>query len=97
MQKQHLAQALRQRQYAYGVVPQQVIDSLSDEAIIESCITCAECGEQQVEGTQLDLAISRAQSADHFFALCDQLAGQHQEQQGFANVRVRSRHGGHLN
>lgn len=97
MQKQHLAQALRQRQYAYGVMPRQVIDSLPDEATIASYITCPECGEQQVEGSQLDLVISRAQSANHFFALCDQLAGQHQEQQGFANVRVRSRHGGYLN
>ena len=97
MQKQHLAQALRQRQYAYGVVPQQLIESLPDDAIIESYITCPECGEQQVEGAQLDLAISRAQNADHFFALCDQLAGQQQERQGFAEMRVQGRHRGHLN
>jgi hypothetical protein len=38
MQQADLAHALRQRQYAYGLVPPALIETIADEAIIDSYI-----------------------------------------------------------
>jgi hypothetical protein len=44
MDKHQLAQELRQRQYARGLVKKKYIDALSDNDIIDSYITCSGCG-----------------------------------------------------
>ena len=62
MQKQQVAQALRQRQYAYGVVPRQVIDRLPDDAIIESSITCPECAGSGAQVSHVQLTEDCTQS-----------------------------------
>lgn len=74
MDKQALAQQLRQRQYAHGYIPRHLIDTVSDEDIIESYITCSCCGEKQVTPQQLELAIEQARDASHFLAICDEQA-----------------------
>ena len=77
MQQADLAHALRQRQYAYGLVPPALIETIADEAIIDSYITCASCGEKQVTPQQLHVAIFLAKDADGFFTICDQLGRKH--------------------
>ena len=77
MQQADLAHALRQRQYAYGLVPPALIETIADEAIIESYITCSSCGEKQVTPQQLQVAIGLATDAESFFTICDQLGRQH--------------------
>ena len=74
MEKNQLAQELRQRQYGAGLVERRLIDELSDDDIIDSYITCSQCGAKQVTERNLEIAIARAKSASHFLELCDQLA-----------------------
>lgn len=74
MDKQQLAQALRQRQYSSGLVPRHLIDALPDDEIIDSYNTCSHCGKKQVNAQNLESAIQQAQNALHFLELCDQLA-----------------------
>jgi hypothetical protein len=83
MDKHQLAQELRQRQYNKGLVPRRMIDALSDDDIIDSYITCSDCGEKQVEGQILENAIEAAHNSDQFFSLCD----------SFANARHLRDHG----
>ena len=68
MDKHQLAQELRHRQYANGLVAKKYIDALSDDDIIESYITCAGCGAKLVPLDDLDLLIKRARSAEQFIA-----------------------------
>ena len=74
MSRHQLASQLRRRQYAFGEVERELIDALSDDQIIDSYITCSCCGEKQVDGRNLETAIAKARSADHFFRICDHLA-----------------------
>ena len=74
MHKADLAHALRQRQHALGEVPGEMIESLSDDEIIDSYITCSCCGEKQVTHRQLRKAIFMAKDADGFFNVCEKLA-----------------------
>ena len=77
MQKDALAQDLRQRQHQLGQVPAEMIDALSDDAIIDSYITCSCCGEKQVTRRQLRKAMFLARDADGFFDVCDQFGKRH--------------------
>jgi|RhiMetdeSRZDD1v2_1073273.scaffolds.fasta_scaffold719562_2 hypothetical protein len=77
MQHAALAYALRQRQHAFGQVPDEMIEALSDDAIIDSYITCSCCGRKQVTPQQLSLAIALATDTESFFTFCDQLSGHH--------------------
>jgi len=74
MRKADLAHALRQRQHALREVPGEMIDALSDDAIIDSYTTCSCCGEKQVTRRQLRKAIFLAKDADDFFNVCEKLA-----------------------
>jgi hypothetical protein len=68
MDNHQLAKALRQRQYARGLVAKKYIDALSDDDIIDSYITCSGCGAKLVPLDDLDLLIQRARSAEQFIA-----------------------------
>jgi hypothetical protein len=72
-----LAQELRERQYQLGAIPGEIIDALSDIALIDSYITCSCCGKKQVNEIQLHIAIENAKDADHFFDLCDGMSSLH--------------------
>src|SRR5215831_14979532 len=72
MQKAALAHELRQRQQAFGRVPATIIAAVSDDAIIDSYITCSCCGEKQVTPEDLETALFLARDAESFFNLCDQ-------------------------
>jgi len=71
MTKHELAQELRERQYQLGQVPRAIIDSLSDDDMIDSYITCSHCGKKLVDESRLPALIDEAFSADHFLDLCD--------------------------
>ena len=71
MLKHNLANQLRQRQYCYGQVDRKIIDSLSDDQIIDCYITCSCCGEKQVDAKTLPNVIDQANDSDNFFAICD--------------------------
>jgi hypothetical protein len=77
MKASELAQQLRERQYAKGLIPRELVDALPDDAIISSYITCHECGHKQLTEAQLPLAIEQARDADHFFDICDNLSKNH--------------------
>ncbi len=77
MDKHQLAQELRQRQYDKGLVPRRLIDSLSDDDIIDSYITCSGCQEKQVDSQKLETAIDLAQNANQFLHLYDGFADAH--------------------
>lgn len=77
MQKTTLAHALRQRQYAHGEVPRELIDAISDDQMIWSYTTCSCCGTAAVTPEQLSLCIWRATDVEHFFDLCTQCATPH--------------------
>jgi hypothetical protein len=70
--KRQLALQLRQRQYALGKVERHLIDSLSDDEIIDSYVTCSHCGKKQVEGQRLEAAVVRARSAEDFLRICNE-------------------------
>jgi hypothetical protein len=74
MEKHQLAQALRQRQYHLALIEKRIIDEISDDEIIESSITCSDCGEKQVTPQELTTAIKLSASADQFFDLCESIA-----------------------
>jgi hypothetical protein len=71
MKKITLAQELRQRQLAQGIVSESIINELSDDEIIDAYITCSGCGEKQVPARELGTVIALATDANHFFELCD--------------------------
>jgi hypothetical protein len=77
MLKSELAHQLRQRQYNYGIVERYLIDALSDDEIIDSYITCADCGHKQVTPSDLQAAIEIATDAHHFFEICNKRAQKH--------------------
>jgi hypothetical protein len=79
MNMTQLAQELRERQYKLGTVPREMIDALTDVAIIDSYITCSCCGAKQVNEAQLHVAISSAENADHFFQICDEMSVLHKD------------------
>ncbi len=66
MDKQTLAQELRWKQYAYGMLSQNQIDAASDDEIIASYTTCSGCGKPTVSDVDLRLAIVTASTADEF-------------------------------
>jgi hypothetical protein len=74
MEKHTLAADLRAAQIRLGQVPTDLIHALSDDDIIDCYITCSCCGEKQVEGSSLDLAIDAADNTDHFFTLVGNFA-----------------------
>ncbi|MCI0484994.1 MAG: hypothetical protein L0229_00060 [Blastocatellia bacterium] len=78
MQKHELAEQLRERQRKAKHVPVHLIDLLSDDAIIDSYITCSCCGEKQVDEQQLELAINSAKDSETFFEICDRFSSQKQ-------------------
>ena len=71
MKKGLLAQELRAKQLKLGAVPARIIKALSDDEIIDSYITCSCCGDKQLEGAELEYAISSASDTEHFFKLAD--------------------------
>jgi hypothetical protein len=72
--KHQLARRLRQRQHALDSAAPALIDALSDDEIIDSYVTCSCCGERQVEGPRLALAIAQAADDEEFLATCQRLA-----------------------
>lgn len=57
----------------------QTVQTITDEEIIDSYITCSCCGEKQVKDKdQLDMIIAVSNSVDDFFELCDHTAMQKQ-------------------
>lgn len=74
MEKHQLAQELRQRQYRLDLVEKHLIDGLSDDEIIDSYITCSDCGEKQVTRQELKIIIRLATSTRQFFDFCEHIA-----------------------
>jgi hypothetical protein len=70
MLKNDLAKELRERQYRYGNVSRELIDALSDDAMIDCYVVCSCCGEKQVDAEQLPRVIEDAQNAMEFIDAC---------------------------
>lgn len=66
---------MRQRQRNKKLVPLEIINKVSDDVIIDSYITCCECGEKGVTVEELNRAIIEAEDVDDFFRLCDCFSG----------------------
>ncbi|MBO0863219.1 MAG: hypothetical protein J2P21_32950 [Chloracidobacterium sp.] len=74
MTKSELAAQLRQRQLEKGLVPKWMVEILDDDAMIDSYVTCPECGVKQAEGAELERIISTSSGAEDFFDRCDEAA-----------------------
>lgn len=74
MEKHQLAQELRQRQYHLDLVDRHMIDTISDDEIIGSYITCSDCGERQVTSQELKIIIRLATTVRQFFDFCERMA-----------------------
>lgn len=79
MTKTKLGKQLRQFQYRFGAVPRVIIDCLPDEKIIESYVTCSDCGVRLVSDDDLKQAIEQSQDADEFLDIISELARHHDE------------------
>jgi hypothetical protein len=77
MTKTELASQLRRRQLERGLVPKWMVEMLDDDAIIDSYVTCAECGVKQAEGAELARIIAESHCAEDFFDLCNEAAKGH--------------------
>jgi hypothetical protein len=74
MTKNELASQLRQRQLERGLVPEWMVEMLDDDDIIDSYVTCAECGVKQAEGEELERIIAKSHCAEDFFDSCNEAA-----------------------
>ena len=79
MNKEKLAEELRNKQIKLGLVPKFLIDKLSDDAIINSYITCSKCGVKEADGDILEQLINKAQDTEDFFQMIQEIQ-QHEEQ-----------------
>ena len=77
MLKRELAQELRESQYQKKLVAKALVDALTDDQMIDSYITCSDCGEKQVTEQQLPNLIATAKDANEFFRLCDRNTSPH--------------------
>ncbi|MFA5135511.1 MAG: hypothetical protein WC505_07035 [Patescibacteria group bacterium] len=71
MSKEALAKLLRKRLIKAGLVPTELVNRVSDDAIIDSYITCSGCHTKIVTSEELVAAVAQARSTEHFFELCD--------------------------
>jgi hypothetical protein len=74
MEKHQLAQELRQRQYRLDLLDRRLIEAISDDEIIDTYITCSDCGEKQVTIQELKTVIRLAVTVQQFFDFCDRMA-----------------------
>lgn len=74
MTKHQLVNELRQRQYEFGMVDRKIIDITPDDKIIDAYITCSCCGNKQVDGYGLEIAIQNANSSDQFLNICTKMS-----------------------
>jgi len=71
MQIPELAAQLRKRLADKGLIRPDVLSRVSDMVIVDSFITCACCGEKQIEDAAiLRCIIDQAESAEAFLNLC---------------------------
>ena len=83
MQISDLANPLRERQGIKArteggryIQSAAVVDNLPDRDIVDSYITCPDCGTKEVHPVRLAFLIGQATNADHFFDLLDAQAQQ---------------------
>ena len=69
MTRQELANQLRQRQYARGLVDKSILDAASDDQIIDAYTTCSECGKRDMSEANLERTIQLARDVEEFFRL----------------------------
>ncbi len=67
MKKYELANQLRQRQHNGETA---AIDTLSDDEIINSYVTCPRCGTREIGEEELRRAVMYATDADRFIKAC---------------------------
>jgi hypothetical protein len=77
MTKSELAAQLRQRQREKKILPPEILavmEQMGDDAIIDSYVTCAECGVKQAEGAELERIVAESHCAEDFFDRCNEAA-----------------------
>jgi hypothetical protein len=91
MTKVALAQQLRKRQHKVNKFSLRMLATVSDDDMIASYITCAGCGEVEIEGEELDRAIANASDANEFLQLLDHrdLLKGHSEPEAIEMVKAR--------
>lgn len=73
MRKSTLAKQLRKRQYQCDELPKHVVDSLSNEEIIDCYITCSCCGKKLVTELELAYTIDIAENSEDFLDICEEM------------------------
>jgi hypothetical protein len=69
MRKKDLATALRKKQLDLGLAPAWVVKRLSDDLIVDSYMTCSDCGERFKSIGETEACIESATDVDHFLQL----------------------------
>lgn len=73
MQKEEFAKKLRKRQIEYGIVPEYIVNGLSDEEIIDSYRICSNCGEPFFDIEDLDAALKETDDVDEILDIAESL------------------------
>jgi len=73
MYKNDLAQKLWNIQIELGHVEEYLINSLSDDNIIDCYTTCNKCKEKDLPKHLIEWVIEKAENVEHFFSIIDQI------------------------
>jgi len=71
MSKKALADLLRKRLLSMGLATKENLDRMSDQAMIESYVVCADCGHWEVPKSELDDVVDKSESVEDFFSILD--------------------------
>jgi hypothetical protein len=80
MKKKDLAIQLGKCLLANKLVEPEVLQQVSDNKVIDSCITCSRCKMKLVKNPKkLAKIVGKSRTIEHFFYLCDKYQHQHLE------------------
>lgn len=74
MKKAVLADELRKLERNLGQEPEYIIESMSDDEIIDSYVSCADCGEKALSDQNLDDLISKCKDSDAFLTVLESIS-----------------------
>jgi len=75
--KAELATDLRNRQFRTGTTMRQVLDTLTDQRILDDFITCCLCGQKLIKPTTLRNHVQTSQTTREFVKYCKDRGDRH--------------------
>lgn len=65
--KEEFVRELRERQIKLGVIPEDIVNKMADDTILNSYRICSECGATLWDIEELDVALTEAKDVDEVF------------------------------